>query len=191
LLPPYVEKNRSMAAPGRGSTSSMTNGTGHRFPPPLRAGGWVVCAAALLGLLVAAAAQPRRITPFTGSWKYNPARSKFDPGPAFRSFTLIFAEDGSRHLDLTFADGRRLRAVLPWSDGKEVAVRVIEGSMGDVRAVSRIRGRTFEDTWMENGKIIEHVRGRLSPDGKTLTVDVHGPLPGGGQFRNQVVFERQ
>lgn len=148
------------------------------------------CAALVLAL-APGAAQERRITPFTGQWQYNAARSKFDPGPPFRSFTLTFAEDGSRHLDLTFADGKRLRAELPWSDGKEVAVRVVEGSMGDVRAVSKIRGRTFEDTWKEGGKVIEHVRGRLSSDGKTLIVDVHGPLPNGGEFRNRVVLERK
>ncbi len=149
-------------------------------------------ASAALALAVAlGAGQARRITPFTGRWQYNAARSKFDPGPPFRSFTLSFTEDGSRRLDLTFAGGRRLRAELPWSDGKEVPVRVIEGSMGDVRAVSKIRGRTFEDTWMEGGRVIEQVLGRLSRDGKTLTVDVHGPLPGGREFRNRIVFERQ
>lgn len=147
--------------------------------------------AALVLTLAPGAAQEKRITPFTGQWQYNAARSKFDPGPPFRSFTLTFTEDGSRHLDLTFADGKRLRAELPWSDGKEVAVRVVEGSMGGVRAVSRIRGRTFEDTWTEGGKVIEQVLGRLSPDGKTLTVEVHGPLPNGGEFRNRVVFERR
>lgn len=152
----------------------------------------VLRASAALALALAlAAGQAKRITPFTGRWQYDAARSQFDPGPPFRSFTLTFTEDGSRHLELTFADGRRLRAELPWSDGKEVAVRVIEGSMGDVRAVSKIRGRTFEDTWREGGRVIEQVLGRLSRDGKTLTVDVHGPLPGGREFRNRVVFERQ
>lgn len=148
-------------------------------------------AAAVVLALAPGAAQESRITPFTGQWEYNAARSKFDPGPPFRSFTLTFTEDGSRHLDLTFADGKRLRAELPWSDGKEMAVRVIEGSMGDVRAVSKISGRVLEDTWTQGGKVIENVRGRLSRDGRTLTVDVRGPLPNGGEFRNRVVFERQ
>lgn len=154
----------------------------------------IPCAAVVLAALMftpAAPGQTRRITAFTGEWRYDAARSKFDPGPPFRSFTITFAEDGSRHLDLTFANGQRLRAELPWSDGKEVAVRVVEGSMGDVRAVSKIRGRTFEDTWLEGGRVIEHVRGMLSRDGETLTVDVRGPLPGGGEFRNRVVFERR
>ncbi|GAB4110445.1 MAG: hypothetical protein Kow001_11260 [Acidobacteriota bacterium] len=147
--------------------------------------------AAFLLVLAFGAAQERHITPFTGQWQYSAALSKFDPGPPFRSFTLTFTEDGSRHLDLTFADGRRLRAVLPWSDGKEVAVRVIEGSPGDLRAVSKIHGREFEDIWREGGLVVEYVRGWLSPDDKILTVDVRGPLPNGGEFRNRVVFERQ
>lgn len=149
-----------------------------------RGAAWFLCSAAT-------AAGEQHITPFTGSWRYEPERSKFDPGPPFRSFLLRFTPDGTRHLDLTFADGRRLRAELPWSDGRRVAVRVLEGAMSGVEAVSRIRGRTFEDTWFENGRVIERVRGRLSRDGRTLTVDVEGPLPGGGVFRNRVVFARQ
>lgn len=137
------------------------------------------------------AAGEQHITPFTGAWRFDPERSKFDPGPPFRSFLLRFTPDGTRHLDLTFADGRRLRAELPWSEGRRVTVRVLEGAMSGVEAVSRIRGRTFEDTWFENGRVIERVRGRLSRDGRTLTVDVEGPLPGGGVFRNRVVFARE
>ncbi|MCS7043680.1 MAG: hypothetical protein NZR01_12915 [Bryobacteraceae bacterium] len=138
-----------------------------------------------------AAGQQKHITAFTGEWRYVAGRSRFDPGPPFRAFVLRFTPDGTRHLDLTFADGRRLRAELPWSDGRRVKVRVIEGDMQGVEAVSRIRGRVMEDTWFQDGRMIEKVRGRISRDGRTLTVDVEGPLPGGGTFRNQVVFERQ
>lgn len=146
---------------------------------------------AWLSLSAAPAAGQQHITPFTGQWRYDPQRSKFDPGPPFRSFVLRFTPDGTRHLDLVFADGRRLRAELPWSDGRRVAVRILEGAMSGVEAVSRIRGRAFEDTWFENGRVIERVRGRLSRDGSTLTADVEGPLPGGGVFHNRVVFARQ
>ncbi len=147
--------------------------------------------AALVLALALGAEQARRITPFTGQWQYNAARSKFDPGPPFRSFMLTFTEDGVRHLDLILADGRRVRAELPWSDGRQVSVLSLEGLTGRVQAVSRIRGRTFEDTWTQDGRVIERVRGRLSADGKTLIVDVQGPLPDGKEFRNRVVFERQ
>lgn len=145
----------------------------------------------LFGLAVLAAAETNHITAFTGTWKYNAAKSEFNPGPPFRSFTLTFTPDGVRHLDLVPANGQPLRAELPWSNGKEVAVVVKEGAMGNVKAVSRIRGRMFDDTWRENGTVIETVHGEVSAAGRTLTVSVEGPTPRGGTFRNRVVFDRE
>jgi len=140
-----------------------------------------------IGVGVCAAAQTRRITAFTGTWKFNAAKSTFNPGPPFKSFTLTFTPDGVRHLDLISADGQTLKAALPWSDGREVAV----GNMANFKTVSKIKGKTFDDTWRENGKVIETVHGSVSPDGKTLTVTVDGPLQQGGRFHNQVVFDKQ
>lgn len=110
--------------------------------------------ALLIGCAVVVVAQTEHITAFTGTWKLNLEKSRFNPGPPFKSFTLTFAPDGSRKLDLIGADGQPLKASLPWSDGKEVVVAVTEG-MGNVTATSRIQGRTFDDTWTEDGKIIE------------------------------------
>jgi len=53
-----------------------------------------------LPLGVAVMPQTQHITPFTGTWKLNLAKSKFDPGPPFKSFILIFTPDGARNLDL-------------------------------------------------------------------------------------------
>jgi len=155
------------------------------------------CLALLIrAVLLAACAVPvqgqvKHITAFTGTWKFNAARSEFNPGPPFKSFTLTFTPDGVRHLDLVLGDGQRLKAELPWSDGKVVSVVVKEGSMGNVKAVSRIAGKVFDDTWTENGKLIEKVHGEISPDGQTLTVTVEGPTHEGGTFRNRVVFDKQ
>jgi hypothetical protein len=135
--------------------------------------------------------EPRHITAFTGTWKFNLAKSTFNPGPPFRNFTLTFTPDGTRHLDLIGADGRPFKASLPWSDGKEVSVSVTEGAMQNVTATSSIKGQVFDDIWMENGTVIEKVHGVLSPDGKTMTVTVEGPLPRGGAFHNKVVFDKQ
>lgn len=168
----------------------MKTTSGDRLGRPCAAGR--LLAVAVFVLSCGASALEQHITRFTGVWRFQAEKSSFDPGPAFRSFTLTFAPDGSRHLDLTFADGRRLRAVLPWSDGRLVEVRVLEGGgAGRWTAVSRIRGSSVRDTWYENGRVIEQVRGRISPDGRTLTMNVEGPLPDGRRFRNRVVFERQ
>ena len=76
-------------------------------------------------------------TAFTGTWKLNLSKSKFDPGPPFKSFTLIFTPEGVRHLDLVTAGGP-FKASLPWSDGKEVTPAA-EG-MENVRVISKIHG---------------------------------------------------
>jgi len=147
--------------------------------------------ALLIGSTVAAVAQTQHITAFTGTWKFNVAKSTFNPGPPFKSFTLTFTPDGVRHLDLIGANGQPLKAALPWSDGKEVAVEAAEGNLANVKAVSRIRGRSFRDIWRADGKVIEKVHGVVSSDGQTLTVTVEGPTQQGGAFHNRVVFDKQ
>lgn len=142
----------------------------------------------LAGLGLPALAQSGHITAFTGTWKLNPSKSEFDPGPPFKSFTLTFTKDGVRHLDLVGADGRPLKASLPWSDGAEVTP-CGEG-MENTRVISRIQGKTVADTWSRDGTIIEKVHGTVSPDGRTLTMDVRGPSSHGGTFHNRVVFDR-
>jgi hypothetical protein len=146
--------------------------------------------ALLLGSAVVVAAQTGHITPFTGTWKLNPAKSRFNPGPPFRSFTLTFTPDGTRTLDLIGADGQPVKASLPWSDGKEVVVAVTEG-MGNVTATSKIHGQSFDDTWKENGKIIEQVHGAVSSDGRTLTITVNGTDKQGRAFHNRLRFDKQ
>jgi hypothetical protein len=44
--------------------------------------------ARLCGAAVVLVAQSEHITAFTGTWKLNVAKSRFNPGPPFRSFTL-------------------------------------------------------------------------------------------------------
>ena len=144
----------------------------------------------LFASAVVVMAQTDHITAFTGTWKLNGAESKFNPGPPFKGFTLTFAPDGTRKLDLIGADGQPIKASLPWSDGKEVVVTVIEG-MGNVTATSRIQGRVLDDTWKENGKIIEQVHGVVSPDARTLTITVDGTDKQGQAFHNRLRFDRQ
>ncbi|MBI5281015.1 MAG: hypothetical protein HY858_04970 [Candidatus Solibacter usitatus] len=146
--------------------------------------------ALLIGLAVTAVAQTEHITAFTGAWRLNVAKSRFNPGPPFRSFTLTFAPDGTRKIDLIGAGGQPFKATLPWSDGKEVVV-ADSGGPEHVTAISTIRGRTFRDTWKESGKVIERVHGVASRDGKTLTITVDGSDGQGRAFHNRLRFEKQ
>jgi len=135
-------------------------------------------------------AMAQHVTAFTGTWKLDLAKSSFQPGPPFQRFTITFAPDGVRHLDLVRADGQNLKVSLPWSDGRSVAVKANLGLV-NATAVSRILGRAFDDTWWDEGRVIERVHGALSEDGSTLTVTVEGPDGKGGSYHNRLTFEKQ
>ena len=141
--------------------------------------------AVMFGVVLVLLAQTGHVTPFTGTWKMNLAKSRFNPGPPFKSFAITFTADGTRHLDLIGADGQPLKASLPWSDGKEVPVTGME----NVTAISKIEGKTFHDVWKQNGRIIEDVHGALFPDGRTLTTTVDGRDGQGRAFQNHLTFE--
>jgi|WetSurMetagenome_2_1015567.scaffolds.fasta_scaffold664688_1 hypothetical protein len=145
--------------------------------------------ALLIGCGLLCPAQTGHITAFTGTWKLNLSKSKFDPGPPLKSFTLTFTPDGTRHLDLVGANGQPLKASLPWSDGKEVTPAGL--GMENTRVISRIQGNTVDDTWRRDGTTIEKVHGAVSSDGRTLTMNVEGSGPQGGAFHNRVVFDKQ
>ena len=59
-----------------------------------------------------------------------------------------------------------------------------------VTAVSKIQGKTFNDTWKRNGRVIETVHGAVSPDGKTLKIGVNGTDMQGRAFHNRLTFEK-
>ena len=158
-----------------------------RRPYPSLSRVWLVLA---FGVAVFGMAQTQHITPFTGIWKLNPEKCTFNPGPPFQSFTLAFPPDGKRHLDLVHADGRNFKACMPWSDGKEVPVEANLG-MEKLTAVSTIKGKVFNDTWREGGRIIEKVVGTLASDGRTLSITVDGVDGQGHSYQNQLTFDKQ
>jgi len=63
--------------------------------------------------------------------------------------------------------------------------------MENATATSKVRGKTFDDTWKQNGRIMEKVRGVVSSDGRTLTITVGGTDMKGATFHNHLIFEKQ
>jgi len=141
--------------------------------------------ALLFGTAVLLMAQTGHITAFTGTWTLNLAKSSFNPGPRFKSFTITFTPDGTRNLDLISADGQTLKVSLPWSDGKEVHVTGME----DATAISKVQGRAFHDVWKQHGRTIEDVRGVVSSDRRTLTITVDATDKQDRPVHNNLTFE--
>lgn len=89
-------------------------------------------------------AQTWHVTSLSGTWKLSLAKSEFNPGPPFKSFTLTFTPDGTRILVLVVGSGQPLEVSLPWSNGK--AVTPNGRGMQATRVVSKINGNTVDDT---------------------------------------------
>ena len=149
----------------------------------------------LLGLAMVAPTQVgfAQSGPLIGSWKLNLDKSKFSPGTAPRSITLIYEQDGQniRNIaQLTDAKGNSLTVV---------NIHIYDGqphpSTGDpdydATAYARVDANTIIFTRLKAGKLIATATGVVSQDGKTLTITTTGTGTTGGGATASNVFDKQ
>ena len=129
---------------------------------------------------------------FSGTWKVNLAKSKYDPGPPPKSQTskidaiaggLQFTNDGVN------AEGKPTHS--EWSgkfDGKDNAVKGDPNR--DTAALKKIDDYTFEITNKKGGKVVGTIRAVFSRDGKTRTQTGRGTNAQGIKTNNTVVYEK-
>jgi hypothetical protein len=147
--------------------------------------------AALVALASSAGAQPQ--AGLMGTWKLNTARSKFTPGPAPKSMTVVYsaAPEGRMSIvvDLTPAEGASLHwEVTVADDGKDYPVK---GNPNfDTLSFSRIDDHTSETIFKKNGKVIATNTRTLSADGKTLTITNKGTTADGKPRIDVQVLEK-
>jgi hypothetical protein len=139
-----------------------------------------------LGLTLPACGQG--VDPFVGTWKLNPAKSQFNPGPAPRSNTLTFE-----------AVGQGLKVTAEGLDAQGNATKVVIGpylydgrsypspgaSAFDASSYKMINNSTVEITRIKAGKVTLTETRVLSADGKVLTFTTTG------QTNNIEVYEKQ
>jgi len=128
-----------------------------------------------------------------GTWKYNPAKSKFSPGPPYKSRTVkvephgegikVTVEgvsgDGSKH-------GYSYTANF---DGKD---NPVTGSpMIDAVAYKKIDDNTYEGTSKKAGKVVSNVRIAVAKDSKSMTVSVKGTNAKGEAVSDVIAYDRQ
>ena len=129
---------------------------------------------------------------FSGNWKVNVVKSKYDPGPAPKSATskidameggLKFTNDGVN------AEGKPTHS--EWSgkfDGKD---NPVEGDPNrDTAALKKIDDYTIEISNKKAGKPTTTIRTVFSKDGKTRTQTVKGTNAQGVKVNNMVVYEK-
>jgi hypothetical protein len=113
--------------------------------------------------------------PYAGKWKLNVAKSDFG------ETTVTFAQTGSGEVQFTAAG----QSYTFQMDGKDYPAL-----FGRTAAWKQIDANTWETVNKQDGKQFSTETTRLSPDGKTLTVNAKGSMPAGGTFDQTVVYER-
>ena len=154
---------------------------------------FLVGLAAVLALPLVVHAQAGN-DPFLGNWKMDPAKSKFDPGPAPKSETRTFeaTSDGNTKstVQTTSASGATAtRNATYKDDGKSYPV---QGSTNyDSIKVVRVSPLQVKTTLMRGGKTIGDLIGVVSKDGKVLTMTYTFTTPSGAKERDVFVYDRQ
>lgn len=131
---------------------------------------WIVLSvAAMAGILAAAD------SPFIGTWKLNPAKSKFTG----ESMTFEKTADGMRFS----AAGESYAFKMDGQDAPAL--------FGYTAAWKQVTDRSWETANKLNGKLMNTDYTTLSDDGKTLTMLTKGTKPDGAAYADTAVYKRE
>jgi hypothetical protein len=129
---------------------------------------------------------------FVGTWKMNPAKSKFKTGAAPKEQTVKISEAGS-NLDVavqgTSADGKPIAThyTIPSGGGTgKIIESYYEAVSGKV-----ISANVRESSFSKGGKVVYTTQAELSKDGKALLVHTKGTGPTGQMLDGTVAYEKQ
>jgi hypothetical protein len=147
-----------------------------------------------LVLVLGVGAVSAQTDPAVGTWKFNPAKSKYDPGPAPKAYTVVVTAAGEGRLRVSgkgeAADGTPITVeYTAATDRKDVPVK---GSPAyDTLSSSRIDPNTTQQTRKKGGKVVQTATIAVSSDGKTLTATTTGTDERGRKINTVAVFEKQ
>src|SRR5580698_5157542 len=147
-----------------------------------------------LGMTVlASAAFAGKLNALLGDWDLNITKSKFEPSPPMKKYTMKVIDAGANHLliksDWIDADGTAGHVEYSTAfDGKPIAI--IDYPSADCVTDTMINATTWESVWTKNGKIVERELETISADGKTFHEIDQGKDKTGKKYKNRLVFER-
>ena len=129
----------------------------------------------------------------SGSWKMNPSKSKYSPGPAAKSVDLtIEADDTHIKIDSQGVDGSGNPTHVQYDakfDGKDYPATGLPN--GDTVSVKRIGPNTIQATMKKGGQPVMTVTSVVSNGGKTRTSTFKGKDAQGNDVNNVVVYDKQ
>jgi hypothetical protein len=142
-----------------------------------------------LALNVSAAAADQQ----SGTWKMNPAKSTYSPGPAPKSITVKIDSDADNiKLSSDGIDAAGNPTHVEYTakyDGKDYPITGVPNA--DTVALERIDASTTESTVKKAGQVVMTVRSVVAKDGKTRTSTFKGKDAQGQDVNNVVVYDKQ
>jgi len=129
----------------------------------------------------------------SGTWKMNPAKSKYNPGPAQKSITLkIDSDENEFKIDSEGIGGDGNPTHIEFSakfDGKDYPITGVPNA--DTVSVKRIDSNTVETKMKSAGQVVMTVRSTVSKDGKMRTSVFKGKDAQGRDVNNVVVYDKE
>ena len=129
---------------------------------------------------------------FVGTWKMNPAKTKYKVGTPPKELTVTITEAGSNlnvKVDGTAAD--RSKTSFSYSVPAAGGTGKMTSSAYDGVSAKRIGENEREMTYMKGGKSVYTAHSEISTDGNSLTVATKGLNPMGQAVEANVVYDKQ
>jgi len=151
-------------------------------------------AVASLGLTALAnSALAGKMDALLGDWDLNIAKSKFEPKPPMKKYTMKVIDAGTGHLlvksDWIESDGTPGHVEYSTAfDGKPISI--LDYPAADTVTDTMLNSTTWKSVWTKDGKIVESELQTISADGKTLLDTDEGKDEKGKKYKNRLVFER-
>lgn len=147
----------------------------------------IIVTLVLLAIPLAIKAEDIPAGAWAGTWKFNPAKSKF-PGPPPQVDQVTIQPDGTVTVNETNAQGKSSTWTYKPQAGQSVPV---EGRGENVTVTaSKVNEHRTEQVWNFNGRSAKSFA-ILSKDGKTQTFHMSGTDKDGKPFQETVVYEKQ
>ena len=132
---------------------------------------------------------------FLGTWKLDPAKSKYDPGPGPKSSTVVYSADGdwiAIKIEGVAADGKATSNSFRYKrDGKDYPWNTATESGKSTISIKMMDDHHSVATVKRDGKAISTSKNTISKDGKTRTMATTGTNAEGKKYSNVAVFTRQ
>ena len=129
----------------------------------------------------------------SGTWKLNPAKSSYSPGPAPKSNTVTINSDAdniklsSDGIDAT-GNPTHVEYTAKY-DGKDYPITGIPNA--DTIALERLDASTIRSTTKKGDQVVMTVTSVISKDRKTRTATFKGKNAEGLDVNNVVVYDKQ